>query len=179
MKAHRIFLPFSLPEAKTRTPLQFASRNPNSLPLHLSFTRITSPAAIRLRIDSRACAFRYDELRRPARGNAEHIQAQFSNLHANMYTCRECENEINQATELCLHCGADLTALIGGRGKRPKAKPGIGKIPPALGRAAGSAAGRNLEFPVVHRSLNGRAIPRRSRKRARPSLLREGAGGAG
>jgi hypothetical protein len=26
-----------------------------------------------------------------------------------MYTCRECENEINQATEVCPHCGADLT----------------------------------------------------------------------
>jgi hypothetical protein len=26
-----------------------------------------------------------------------------------MYTCRECEHEINQATELCPHCGADLT----------------------------------------------------------------------
>ncbi len=26
-----------------------------------------------------------------------------------MYTCRECENEINAATELCPHCGADLT----------------------------------------------------------------------
>jgi hypothetical protein len=28
-----------------------------------------------------------------------------------MYTCRECENEINQATEICPHCGADLTEL--------------------------------------------------------------------
>lgn len=26
-----------------------------------------------------------------------------------MYTCRECENEINQATEICPRCGADLT----------------------------------------------------------------------
>jgi hypothetical protein len=26
-----------------------------------------------------------------------------------MYTCRECEYEINQATEICPHCGADLT----------------------------------------------------------------------
>src|SRR5262249_59022693 len=26
-----------------------------------------------------------------------------------MYTCRECENEINQATEICPHCGVDLT----------------------------------------------------------------------
>ena len=26
-----------------------------------------------------------------------------------MYTCRDCENEINQATEVCPHCGADLT----------------------------------------------------------------------
>lgn len=26
-----------------------------------------------------------------------------------MYTCRDCESEINQATEVCPHCGADLT----------------------------------------------------------------------
>jgi hypothetical protein len=44
-----------------------------------------------------------------------------------MYTCRECENEINQATELCPHCGADLTAPILG-GAEPRKKPGIGKI---------------------------------------------------
>jgi hypothetical protein len=43
-----------------------------------------------------------------------------------MYTCRECENEINQATELCPHCGADLTAPIPG-GEPGKAKPGLGK----------------------------------------------------
>ena len=28
-----------------------------------------------------------------------------------MYTCRECEKEINQATEVCPYCGADLAAL--------------------------------------------------------------------
>lgn len=27
-----------------------------------------------------------------------------------MYTCRECEYPINQATEICPYCGADLTA---------------------------------------------------------------------
>jgi hypothetical protein len=31
-----------------------------------------------------------------------------------MYTCRECESEINQATEICPHCGADLTAPVPG-----------------------------------------------------------------
>jgi hypothetical protein len=44
-----------------------------------------------------------------------------------MYTCRECENEINQATEICPQCGADLTAPIPGA-DAPKAKPGIGRI---------------------------------------------------
>jgi hypothetical protein len=44
-----------------------------------------------------------------------------------MYTCRECENEINQATELCPHCGADLTAPVPGA-ESPAAKLGIGKI---------------------------------------------------
>jgi hypothetical protein len=44
-----------------------------------------------------------------------------------MFTCRECENEINQATELCPHCGADLTAPIPGSSAE-KAKPRLGKI---------------------------------------------------
>jgi hypothetical protein len=44
-----------------------------------------------------------------------------------MYTCRECENEINQATELCPHCGADLTGPVPG-GEPGKAKPALGKI---------------------------------------------------
>jgi len=39
-----------------------------------------------------------------------------------MYTCRECEAEINQATELCPHCGADLT-LLPEDGSKPKKKP--------------------------------------------------------
>ncbi len=30
-----------------------------------------------------------------------------------MYTCRECERPINQASELCPYCGADLTELPG------------------------------------------------------------------
>src|ERR1700674_5862092 len=74
-----------------------------------------------------ACAFRYDEMRRPARGTAEHTQGQLSNFHTAMYTCRECETEINQATELCPHCGADLTAPIAGaEGSLPK--PALRKI---------------------------------------------------
>ena len=44
-----------------------------------------------------------------------------------MYTCRECENEINQATELCPHCGADLTGPIQGV-ESPEPKPTTGKI---------------------------------------------------
>ena len=44
-----------------------------------------------------------------------------------MYACRECENEINQATELCPHCGADLTTPIPGA-EAPKAKPSLGKV---------------------------------------------------
>lgn len=44
-----------------------------------------------------------------------------------MYTCRECENEINQATELCPHCGADLTVPIAGA-EPLKPKPTTGKI---------------------------------------------------
>ena len=44
-----------------------------------------------------------------------------------MYTCRECENEINQGTEICPHCGTDLTVPIPG-GNAPAAKPSLGKI---------------------------------------------------
>ena len=33
-----------------------------------------------------------------------------STIYPSMYICRECENEINQGTEICPHCGADLTA---------------------------------------------------------------------
>jgi type II secretory pathway pseudopilin PulG len=36
-----------------------------------------------------------------------------------MYTCPECEYEINPASELCPHCGADLTP----RANDPEAKP--------------------------------------------------------
>src|SRR4029077_10429068 len=44
-----------------------------------------------------------------------------------MYTCRECENEINQSTELCPHCGADLTAPVPGA-DAPAPKAGFQKI---------------------------------------------------
>jgi len=44
-----------------------------------------------------------------------------------MYICRECECEINQGTEICPHCGADLTAPIPGE-DAPKPKPTLSKI---------------------------------------------------
>jgi hypothetical protein len=43
-----------------------------------------------------------------------------------MYTCRECENEINQGTEICPQCGADLTGPIAGD-TSPVAKPSLQK----------------------------------------------------
>ena len=43
-----------------------------------------------------------------------------------MYTCRECENEINQGTEICPQCGADLTIPVPGD-VAPAAKPGLRK----------------------------------------------------
>ncbi len=36
-----------------------------------------------------------------------------------MYTCRECNYEINPATEICPHCGADLTVPLPGD-ERPR-----------------------------------------------------------
>jgi hypothetical protein len=44
-----------------------------------------------------------------------------------MYTCRECESEINQATEICPHCGTDLTLPPPGD-ETPKKKLGTPKI---------------------------------------------------
>ena len=44
-----------------------------------------------------------------------------------MYICRECENEINQGTEICPQCGADLTIPVPGD-VAPEAKPGLRKI---------------------------------------------------
>jgi hypothetical protein len=44
-----------------------------------------------------------------------------------MYTCRECENEVNQGTEICPQCGADLTQPAPGA-DAPTAKPSLRKI---------------------------------------------------
>jgi len=44
-----------------------------------------------------------------------------------MTTCRECENEINQGTEICPHCGADLTAPLPGA-EPPKPPPTLTQI---------------------------------------------------
>jgi hypothetical protein len=44
-----------------------------------------------------------------------------------MVTCRECEYEINQATEICPHCGADLTS-VPGEFAVPAKKPTLAKI---------------------------------------------------
>jgi hypothetical protein len=44
-----------------------------------------------------------------------------------MYNCRECETEINQGTEICPHCGTDLTVSAPGTAP-PAAKPSLQKI---------------------------------------------------
>jgi hypothetical protein len=44
-----------------------------------------------------------------------------------MVTCHQCETEINQATEICPHCGADLTLPVAGEAA-PKKKPGVARI---------------------------------------------------
>jgi hypothetical protein len=44
-----------------------------------------------------------------------------------MYTCRECEYEINQATEICPHCGTDLTLPLPGSDGQPKKKRSTAK----------------------------------------------------
>ena len=43
-----------------------------------------------------------------------------------MYTCRECEREINQATEVCPHCGTDLSTPAA-EAVAPEKKPTLAK----------------------------------------------------
>ena len=45
-----------------------------------------------------------------------------------MYTCRECEQPVNQATEVCPYCGADLTAAAPEEAWEPASKPRIRKV---------------------------------------------------
>lgn len=45
-----------------------------------------------------------------------------------MYTCRECERPINQATEICPYCGADLTEPIGPEAEEPAKKRTLASI---------------------------------------------------
>jgi hypothetical protein len=42
-----------------------------------------------------------------------------------VYTCRECEHLINQATEICPYCGADLTEPPAGEAEQPGSKHGL------------------------------------------------------
>jgi hypothetical protein len=50
-----------------------------------------------------------------------------------MYTCRECEQTINQATEVCPYCGADLTAPPAGESVAPAKKSSPTRIILILG----------------------------------------------
>jgi len=45
-----------------------------------------------------------------------------------MYTCRECENVINQASEICPYCGADLTVPAGADAEGEAAKPSLRSV---------------------------------------------------
>ncbi len=45
-----------------------------------------------------------------------------------MYTCRECEKVINQASEICPYCGADLTVPAGGEAEEPAKKRSFGSV---------------------------------------------------
>lgn len=44
-----------------------------------------------------------------------------------MYACRECEQPLNQATEVCPYCGADLTAAALEEAGTPKRKSRLAK----------------------------------------------------
>jgi hypothetical protein len=45
-----------------------------------------------------------------------------------MYVCRECQYEINQGTEICPHCGADLTLPPAGEESVERKKLSTGQI---------------------------------------------------
>ena len=45
-----------------------------------------------------------------------------------MYTCRECERPINQATEICPYCGADLTAAALSTMEDPRKKRSLASV---------------------------------------------------
>jgi hypothetical protein len=50
-----------------------------------------------------------------------------------MYTCRECEQTINQATEVCPYCGADLTAAPADEAATPAKKSSPARLVIILG----------------------------------------------
>jgi hypothetical protein len=52
-----------------------------------------------------------------------------------MYTCRECEQAINQATEVCPYCGADLTGPSAGESAAPTKKSSAARITLIVGLA--------------------------------------------
>jgi hypothetical protein len=45
-----------------------------------------------------------------------------------MYTCRECEHEINTASEVCPYCGADLAAVVSEGDSKPPTLAGRLKV---------------------------------------------------
>lgn len=45
-----------------------------------------------------------------------------------MYSCRECERPINQASEICPYCGADLTVPAGQEAEEPAGPRSLGSI---------------------------------------------------
>jgi hypothetical protein len=50
-----------------------------------------------------------------------------------MYTCRECEQSINQATEVCPYCGADLTGAPADESSAPAKKSSPARLILILG----------------------------------------------
>jgi hypothetical protein len=58
-----------------------------------------------------------------------------------MYTCRECEHVINQATEICPHCGADLTLPAAGEAEAPTRKLSLAQALLRWGVVVGALAG--------------------------------------
>lgn len=89
-----------------------------------------------------------------------------------MYECPECEREVNQASEVCPYCGADLAALrttaASTEPRRPRSLPQLLLI--WGGVTAVVALGLYLFVWLVLPEYSGTASPKRAEARAVESL---------
>jgi hypothetical protein len=93
-------------------------------------------------------------------------------LFAAMYKCSECEREINQASEICPYCGADLAALLAAAASaeppRPRSLPQLLLI--WVGVTAVVALGLYLFVWFILPEYSATAPPKRAEAQAVEAL---------